>query len=195
MRRLFAIAALSLAAACGKPEPGAPIVSKEPISVRGWIQDAEAPPAAVVTPETEAARKQQLFQSLNVWVDGAPYVSGGFDERGSFILLDVPPGNVTVSFAAPGIPEAKLVLHNVPGNADVLVPAIVLHKNGTAMAADPKTMKVRIAGPVDKPQPTKTIATINGLQSAVIETPVGQMVDRRDFPNPPGYTAPVATVR
>jgi hypothetical protein len=194
MRRLLAIAALVTLAACGKPEAGTPLLSKDPISVRGWIEDAEGTQTEVKTQETESARKAQLFQSINVWVDGAPYVSGGVAENGSFILLDVPPGNVTVSFAAPGIPEAKLVLQNVPGNSDVLVPQILLRKNGT-VAFDTNAVKVRLAAKIDKPRPAKAKVAVNGLHVQVMETPLAQMIDRRDFPNPPGYVQPVATVR
>src|SRR5439155_7700931 len=92
---------LLLALACAAPDPNTPRVSKEPISVRGWIADvAGSPHAPFQTPETEAVRKLQLFQSASVWVDNAPYVSGGVAENGSFILLDVPPGNITITFNA-----------------------------------------------------------------------------------------------
>jgi len=96
------------------------------------------------TVETEAARKAQLYQSINVWIEGAPYVSGALQENGSFLLLDVPPGNVTISFAAPGAPDAKLVLQNIPGNADVYVPALILAKNSVKFA-DPAAVQVRMA--------------------------------------------------
>jgi hypothetical protein len=196
MKRLLPLIAIALLAACGgKPEPATPVVSKNPISVRGWIDDAEGPPTEVKTQETEAARKAQLFQAINVWVDGAPYVSGGVAENGSFILLDVPEGNVTISFAAPGIPQAKVVLQNVPGNADVLLPGVVLKKSGVAQVEDPKAIKVRMAANIAAPKPAGKTITINGQPAPVIDTPIAKMVDRRDFPNPPGYVSPIATVR
>ena len=69
-------------AAC-RPEPGTPVVSKEPTSVRGWIADVERPESGMFkTVETEAARRAQLFQSTNIWMDDAPYVSGGRTNAG-----------------------------------------------------------------------------------------------------------------
>src|SRR5207244_1505320 len=116
-------------AAC-RPEPGTPVVSKEPISVRGWIGDIERPESATFkTVETEAARKAQLFQSTNIWMDQAPYVSGGVAETGAFILLDVPPGNSTIEFAPPGGPISRLRMENVPGNADVFLPGLILRND------------------------------------------------------------------
>src|SRR6476659_7816647 len=99
MRRLsFFLIPLALLG-CGKPQSKYAVVSKEPVSVRGWVLDVEGSGggdnAPFRTVETEAARKMQLFQSMNIWVEGAPYISGGLAENGSFILLDVPPGNVT----------------------------------------------------------------------------------------------------
>src|SRR5215467_5508634 len=89
---------LGLAACFDRPSGQVPL-SKEPISVRGWVADVEGSPTVPLkTAETEAVRKNQLFQSTDVQVDNAPYVSGGVAENGSFILLDVPPGTVTLTF-------------------------------------------------------------------------------------------------
>ena len=66
-----------LAAACGAPTPNNPHVSRTPISVRGWIVDIESPPNAYHTIETEWARKRQLFQQTNVWVDNASLATAG----------------------------------------------------------------------------------------------------------------------
>src|SRR5712691_7349678 len=130
MKNLLAFAAALVISACGPSEPVGPLLSKEPISVRGWIVDVEgAASSSYQTVETEAFRKSQLFQTMNVWVDNAPFVSGGVAETGAFLLLDVPPGNVTVVFSTAGAPAAKLVLQNIPGNADVFVPAILLRRD------------------------------------------------------------------
>ena len=186
---------LILLAACGNPDPNAPHVSKEPMSVRGWIADVEQPPNALYRmKETEDARRIQLFQSTNVWVDNAPYVSGGVAENGSFLLLDVPPGNITIEFSAPGAASAKLVLRNVPGNADVFVPGVVL-RNGTVALLDPKAVQVRMAAHVDKPSPTGAKCVVAGATIPVMNTPFSAMTDRHDYPNPPGTLHPLATVR
>ena len=186
---------LLLAAIACSPDSNVPRVSREPISVRGWIYDVERPtPAAYPTRETEAARRVQLFQATNIWVDNAPYVSGGVAENGAFILLDVPPGNPTITFSAPGAPAAKLELQNIPGNADVFVPGIVL-RNNSLVVADPKSIQVRMAARVSKPAPTGANAVVAGATVPVMNTPLAAMSDRHDYPNPPGAPVPLATVR
>lgn len=178
---------LLLAAACGAERTTNSIgVSKEPISVRGWIADVETQSSANMlrTVETEAARKTQLFQGTNVWVDNAPYVSGGVAENGSFLLLDVPPGNVTIQFDAPGAANARLTLQNVPGNADIFVPNVILKKGGVILG-DPAAVKVRMAARVPQPVPSGAVVTVAGTKLPVMNTPVAQMVDRHDYPFPP----------
>ena len=192
--RLLPLVLLAFAACVDKPSNQLPL-SKEPISVRGWVSDVEGSPTVPLrTPETEAVRKIQLFQSTDVEVDNAPYVSGGVAENGSFVLLDVPPGTVTLTFHAPGAPGARLVLQNVPGSADVFIPAILLKKNGGVALLDPKRIRVRVADKIDKPHPSGKSALINGANFPVTVVPINDMVDRRDWPNPPG-ARPLATVR
>ena len=191
----FAVPFLILLAACGSPDANTPRVSKEPLSVRGWITDVEQPPNAPFrTKETEAARRIALFQSANLWVDNAPYVSGGVAPNGSFILLDVPPGNITIEFSAQGAQSAKLVLQNIPGDADVFVPGLIL-RNGNVAVLDPKAIQVRMAARVAKPAPTGRTAIVAGVTVPVMNTPLAQMSDRHDYPNPPGTLTPLATVR
>jgi hypothetical protein len=194
MRPGFAILLL-VALGCGGAKQEGLALSREPISVRGWIADVEGSPNAPFhTAETESARKANIYQSTNVWIDGAPYISGGVAENGSFILLDVPPGNVTINFAAPGAPDAKLVLQNVPGNADVFVPALLLKRGGVELL-QPSETKVRMAARIDKPRPNGKTAILAGRPFPVIDTPMGQMTDRLDFPKPPGSSMPLATVK
>jgi hypothetical protein len=186
MNRRLAILLL-VALACGPERTTNSLgVSKEPLSVRGWIADVETASTANTfrTVETEAARKTDLFHATNVWVENAPYVSGGVAENGAFILLDVPPGNVTIGFDAPGAQNARLVMQNIPGNADVFVPNIIL-KSGAATLADPTAVKVRLAARVDKSTPTGAFATISGNRIPIINAPVREMVDRHDYPIPP----------
>lgn len=185
-----------LALACGgSSESKGPRVHKDPVSVRGWIVDVESGPnASYHTVETEAARKRDLFRGTNVWVENAPYVSGGVAETGAFLLLDVPPGNVTITFSAPGAPAARLVLGQIPGNADVFIPALLL-KRDTVALLDPKNVKVRLAAQVDKAAPTGTFATIADQRIPVMSTPIREMIDRLDYPNAPASQAPLATVK
>jgi len=195
-RRLSAFCILHSAffLACS-PAPTTPRVSKDPVSIRGWLSDVEGGPSAPFrTVETEAARKTHLFQSTYVEVVNAPYVSGGVAENGSLLLLDVPPGKVTIVFTAPGAAGAKLEMDNVPGNADIYVPGIVLKPNGTGFV-DPAAVKVRMAARVDKPRPSGMTATIAGMRVPVIDTPIAQMADRHDYPIPPTTLVPIAKVR
>lgn len=170
-------------------------MAKDPISVRGWIVDVESGPNMTYhTVETEAARKRSLFAGTNVWVENAPYVSGGVAETGSFLLLDVPPGNLTITFSAPGAPAARLVLGQIPGNADVFVPAMML-KRDTVTLLDPTSVKVRLAANIDKAIPSGAFATIAGVRVPVMRTPIKEMIDRLDYPNPPATQAPLAIVK
>jgi hypothetical protein len=168
---------------------------KDPTSVRGWIVDVETGPnIAYHTVETEAARKRDLFRGTTVWVENAPYVSGGVAETGAFLLLDVPPGNVTITFSAPGVPASKLVLNHIPGNADIFIPALLL-KRDTVALLDPNSVKVRLPDHVEKPVPTGAFAVVAGQRIPIVRTPIGQMIDRLDYPNPPAMQAPLATVK
>jgi len=163
-------------------------VAKEPISVRGWITDVDGGENAATfhTVETESERKRMLFQQTNVWVENAPYVSGGIAETGAFLLLDVPPGNVTITFTAPGAPAAHLVLAGVPGNADVFVPAILL-KKGSVSLLDPNSAKVRMAAHIDKPAQSGQFATVAGVRFAVCENTMREKgIAKDDLPLVPG---------
>ena len=180
MRRLLIPLLLTLIA-CGSEAP-ANRPAKQPVSVRGWIADVEgADKGEIQTPETEGARLVQLFQSTTLWIDGVNYVSGGVAETGAFILLDVPPGNVNISFNAPGAETAVLTLENIPGNADVLIPALLLKRGGAALL-EPDGVVVRIPAGVDQPRPTGQTATIAGVKVPIIEAPIRDFEDRRDYP-------------
>jgi len=184
-------------AACDGGNPGSSFknLSMQPISVRGWIADVESPSNGTFhTVETEAARRAHLFQSANIWVENTPYVSGGIAETGAFLLLDVPPGNVTITFSAPGAPASHLVLQNVPGNADVLIPALLLKPNGVELL-QPEAVRVRVGAKIAKARATGRSAIIAGKPVPVMEVPLGELIDRRDYPNAPGGPVPLATVR
>ena len=193
--RHFALTAALLAVACWGPEPGTPVVSKDPISVRGWILDVDSGESATYKMvETEAARKAALFQGTNIWVDKAPYVSGGVAQTGAFLLLDVPPGAPIIELTPPNGPTARLSMQNIPGNADVYLPALILRKD-TIVLADPAAVKVRLAAHVAKEAPSGAFATIGGQRIPILNTPIAEMTDRHDYPTPPSAPAPLATVK
>lgn len=171
-------------------------LSREPTSVRGWIYDVEgAAPKEAKAIEMEMARRSQLFQSTSVWVENAGFVSGGVSPDGAFIFLDVPPGKNTLGFNAPGAENAQIVLQDVPGNADVFIPAVMLKRGGAAVL-QPEKIKVRIPGTVTAPRPTGKFAIVAGIKVPVIETPLAELADRRDYPDPmQGVPRPLATVK
>src|SRR5688572_13305964 len=155
MKRLITLSILILFA-CGEGEspPIRQQLSKNPLSVRGWIADIEgAARGGIQTPKTEGARLLQTFQATNIWIDGVSFVSGGVAETGAFILLDVPPGNVTISFNTPGAETARLTLQNIPGSADVIIPGVLLKPNGSTIP-NPAGIRVRVPRRIDTPRPT-----------------------------------------
>jgi len=170
-----------MACACGPSEPQGPVVSKEPISVRGWIVDVEhaVPPGTVQTVETEAARKAALWANTYVEVKDAPFVSGGVDEHGAFVLLDVPPDHSEITFTIPNVVTTKLVLDKIPGNADVVVPALLLAPSAPKLT---QPVQIRMAAQIDRPRVTAREGIVAGAKFKVVETPFAQMGDRRDYP-------------
>ncbi|HEY3053265.1 MAG TPA: hypothetical protein VGK04_07755 [Thermoanaerobaculia bacterium] len=192
MTRFAVCVVLVALAACGGNNRNQTPLSKEPVSVRGWIEDVEGAVHSR-TPEMETARRTELFQATSVWIENAPYASGGVAENGSFIFLDVPPGNTTIGFNAPGAEQAQLVMRNIPGNADVFVPGLILKKNGAAVVK-PRDLKVRVPAQVSKATPSGRMAIIAGLPVPIVSTPLAEFVDRHDYPRPPGFRA-VATYK
>jgi hypothetical protein len=167
-------------------------MSREPVSVRGWILDVKGSQHETVM-DMEIARRTQVFQSTSVWVENTEFASGGIGENGAFIVLDVPPLKATLGFNAPGAENAKLVLEGVPGTADVFIPDVILQPNG-ATVLDPKNILVRLPADVAKATPSGKTANVAGYTVPIINTPIAQMIDRREYPSPGGFR-PVATVK
>lgn len=198
MSKRTILVALLIAIGCTGGEekaPRAPQLSRTPVSVRGWIADIERTedPTTFKTVETEIARRSEIFANTNMWVEGMPFISGGISETGAFVLLDVPPGDVTVSFATVGAENAQLVLKNLPGNSDVLIPGLLLTKTGSKLT-QPENVKIRMAGTVNRP--TGKTASVNGVSIPVVEVPMRTMMDRRDYPEAASMApAPMARVK
>ena len=193
LRRMFCVALLLLAACSGETSDDSVFrLSSDPISVRGWILDVKGAKRAE-TMEMEVARRTALFQGTSLWVENVQYASGGIAENGAFIVLDVPPQQATLGFNAPGAETARIELRNVPGMADVFIPDVIL-QNGGATVLDPSKIVVRVAADVEKETPLGKSASVAGYEVPVIQVPLSKMVDRRDYPHPPGYR-PLATVR
>jgi hypothetical protein len=187
--------ALVLLAACGGEKKDSAIyeLSREPVSVRGWILDVKGSTHAQ-SPEMEIARRQQLFQASSLWVENAQYASGGIAENGAFILLDVPPNKAIAGFNAPGAETARIVMEGVPGTADVFIPDVILEAHG-ATVLDPKKIVVRLpSSDVKKTTATGKTATVAGYKVPIVLAPLSEMADRRDYPNPGGFR-PIAIVK
>jgi len=189
LRRTLTIALLLLAACRGHEDFK---LSSNPISVRGWVTDVKGAKRGE-TIEMELARRAELFASTSVWVENVAYASGGIAENGAFVVLDVPPHQATLGFNAPGAETARVELRNIPANADVIIPNIILH-NGGATVLDPSRIVVRIPASVGKVTPTGQTANVAGYEVPIVEAPIAQMIDRRDYPDVPGVR-PVATVK
>jgi hypothetical protein len=197
MSKRTILVALLIAIGCGGGDEKArgPQLSRTPVSVRGWIADIERieDPTTFKTVDTEIARRSEVFQNTNMWVEGVPFVSGGISETGAFVLLDVPPGDVTISFATVGAENAKLVLKNIPGNSDVMIPGLLLTKTGSKLT-QPENVKIRMAGSVQRP--TGKMGSVNGVNIPIIEVPLKTMMDRRDYPEVASMApVPVAKVK
>ena len=173
-----------LITACGPSEPRSAI-SKNPLSVRGWVVDVKGAVRGE-TPEIELGRRAALFQSISLWVENAEYASGGIAQNGAFVILDVPPEKAIIAFNAPGAETAQLILENVPNGADVFIPDVVLEPGG-ATVVDPAKILVRVPADVRQPTLTDQSASIGGYPVRVTQVPLSQMGDRREFPNPGGF--------
>lgn len=182
---------LALISSCsGQVEKG-PRLSKEPVSIRGWIEDISTAPAGFKVLTGETQRKRMLFQESYVSIDNAPFASGGVAENGGFIILDVPPGEVTLTFQAPGVPAARLQLHGLPPNADVYLKGISLSPTTGVTVLKPEDVLVRVPGDSTVKErselPSKTFVANRRVR--VIRAPLPEMSDRRDYPAP-GRPAP-----
>lgn len=185
--RLRFLLPILLLVACGGER-----INNGPLSVRGWVTDVAGAKTAE-TYEQEIARRTSIFAATSLWVENADWASGGIAENGAFVVLDVPPGSPIIGFNAPGAETARIVMEDIPGGADVFIPNVVL-QNGGATVLDPKALLVRVPGDVKQARPNGQIAKIAGYPVRVIETPMAQMQNRRDYPDPGGFR-PVATVK
>lgn len=167
-------------------------MSREPVSVRGWILDVKGSRHEADL-ELEIARRTQLFQSAHLWIEDSQFASGGIGENGAFIILDVPPGKVIVGYNAPGAETARLVLEGIPGTADVFIPDLILEPGG-ATVLDPSKVRIRLPADVEKATPSGKTATVAGYKVPIINTPLADMKDRREYPNPGGFR-PVAILK
>ena len=194
MTRRLLLLALFLIVACGEGDPNAPsAMPRNPCSVRGWVLDVKGAKHAD-NADMEIARRSELFGGASVWVEDTQYASGGIAENGAFVILDVPPQKAIIGFQMTGADQAKVVLENIPPNADVFIPDIIVEPGG-ATVLDPKAILVRIPdNSVSKATPSGQTAKVAGYTVPVLKAPYSAFTERRDYPNPGGFR-PVATFK
>jgi hypothetical protein len=170
---------------CGESESG-PEVSRSPASIRGWIGDIELPPNEMYRLMEQTAGinqlKLQILQDTTLSVAGTQVASGGIAENGSFIILDVAPGTVTIIFSAPGLPENMLAIEGVPGNADILLPGVELTREGPKI--DTSRVQARIPEERGRPTPIPPPIRVMGQEVPVRAVTLADLIDRRDYPVP-----------
>ena len=166
---------------------------RSPVSVRGWIWDIEAeapgsPGTMSVYNENQAEfqRKQRLFAETNLAVEGVTYASGGLLDSGTFIILDAPPRNLTVLFQTV-LGDFTLPMTNIPPSADVLLPGIIIGREGVRFA-EPEKIRVRIVG--ETARKTGEMAQVGPHQVPIEEVTAAEITDRRDYPTPQAPATP-----
>ena len=176
-----------LLCACGG-EPTGPAISKTPVSIRGWLVDpvSDAPQMHYLTDTArgDAEQRARLFEQTNLSVEGFPFASGGIAGNGAFIILDVPPGDVTINFQPPQGADSQLFLKGVPAHADILLPGLRMQGSDVTLT-DPSRVVVRVPARIEARRPLAGASTtVAGHQVPVLEVPLREMIDRREFPEP-----------
>ncbi len=198
MNRAFSFCCLVLFAVirCGGGAPGSSYgPSRTPVSVRGWIADIVPPSAPRPTdPLKLASWRNTMFQDTSVVVLNIAYASGGVSENGSFIVLDVPPGEAVLDFTAPGVPSARLAFSGLPPNADVLLPGLIM-TGSTMTILHPEKILVRVPSEIVRIRHRIRGTVLVGSYAVdIYEVPLSDLADRRDYPEP-AEIHPLATVR
>ena len=180
----LSVCASALLVTCGEPREARPGPAKFPVSIRGWVSDIDLPPQEtmqVIDPAVGDMRKWAVIGRINLYVEAADYVSGGIANDGSFIMLDVPPGEVNLIFQPPGLPDGRLHLENVPPNADILLPDLAI-KGGSVLLNEPELAMVRIPAKVSERRKLESTVRIAGHEIPAWEVPLQEMIDRREYP-------------
>lgn len=198
MARTFRLALplLVLAFVIGSCEEPRSQIVNHPVSIRGWIADVERtiPPGVSPNVIIQGNTLEDYIQQSNVYLKGGKLITGGL-MNGSFIMMDVPPGDATIVFQAPGIYQSPMTIHGIPPAADVVLSGVDITKHGTKLD-DPSKALVRIAAKIDKMREIPSTTTINGVKIRTVEVPLVKMGDRMNyiergaFPYEPGYKNP-----
>ncbi|HVR44223.1 MAG TPA: hypothetical protein VMS56_12355 [Thermoanaerobaculia bacterium] len=193
VRRLALVLALLLPLGCGgnespdRADRGS--FRKGPVSIRGWFAeiDAGAPPPEVFSVTEPNARisphQSRLFEQTSISLEDVPYASGGVADNGSFIILDAPPGRLTINMQAPGVPLVQMNLESIPANADVFIPGIRLLPDRFEIL-EPEKILIRVPTRGSERRMTGQRGIVGGHPVEIWEVPLREMMDRRDWPVP-----------
>jgi hypothetical protein len=190
---LALVTVLSISGCEGGESSGPNIrLSQGPVSIRGWISDVSTGARVqVLDPMMALQRKMEIFRSSAVSIEGTQWASGGLSETGGFLMLDVPPGDVTVLFQLEGRGDVRLACKGLPSSADVFLPSLIVNSDGIELG-DPSKAIVRIPGETKKA--TGAFATIGKHRVPVVMVPLSEMIDRREYPVPPEFVQPTRPV-
>ncbi|MEO8215703.1 MAG: hypothetical protein ABI718_01325 [Acidobacteriota bacterium] len=168
-------------------KPAGPAMSRTPVSIRGWIEEIEPPDTELYRLRSKTAgaaeQRAEIFKQASINVAETDIASGGIGETGSFIILDVPPGKVTLSFTSPGIARSDLLMTGVPPNADILLPSVSVGRDGTKLL-NPDAVVVRVPITSEDPHPHFPPVNIGGRSIPVRAVSLDDLMDRRDYPTP-----------
>lgn len=160
-----------------------------PLSIRGWFSEiAVGPPPAEVFAVTDpnarvSPYQRQLFEQTNISLEGITYASGGVADNGAFIILDAPPGSLTLNMQAPGVPLVQMSIENIPPNADVFIPGIKLYPDRFEIVR-PDQILIRVPVRAGERRKSGETARVGAHRVDIWEVPLREMMDRRDWPVP-----------
>jgi len=182
-------------AACGEGEKSPRRPAQDPVSIRGWILDIEGIPSDspdLVFPSLNRSPIQYVLEA-NAYIPDQQFVSGTI-ENGSFVMLDVANGDVTIMFQAAGIADSAMKIKGVPPSADLVLPGIVIGKERTYLI-DPTKAMVRIPSNVAEVEEIPSTTFVNGDKVPTFNIPIKKMGDRMNTMERGMWPTPEWTLR
>lgn len=192
---VFLLLIVLLVIACGGEGKAPRRPAQDPVSIRGWILDIEGVPSDApdqVFPSLNRSPIQYILDA-NVYIPDQQFVSGTI-ENGSFVMLDVANGDVTIMFQAAGIADSPMKVKGVPPSADLVLPGIVIGKERTYLV-DPTKAMVRIPSNVAEVEEIPSTTFVNGDKVPTFSIPIKKMGDRMNTMERGMWPTPEWTLR